>query len=98
MRSLLGGDIVGMTGILEVVLARELGLCYATVALVTLGAGLQPNRLMHQDVETLMRQSAPVLTTMLKQHPRHSADRVSQLLDAGDAVFLPTGKQRELCR
>ncbi|HHT27036.1 MAG TPA: S-methyl-5'-thioinosine phosphorylase [Firmicutes bacterium] len=65
--ALLGGDIVGMTGIPEVVLARELGLCYATVALVTnLGAGLQPNRLMHQDVETLMRQSAPVLTTILE--------------------------------
>ena len=32
----LGGDLVGMTNVPEVVLAREAGLCYATVALVTL--------------------------------------------------------------
>lgn len=38
----LGGDVVGMTGVPEVVLARELGLCYASLAIVTnLAAGLQ---------------------------------------------------------
>ena len=31
----LGGDVVGMTNVPEVVLARELGICYATVAVVT---------------------------------------------------------------
>lgn len=65
--ALLGGDIVGMTGVPEVVLARELGLCYAAVALITnLGAGLQQNKLTHQEVETVMQQSAQVLTTILQ--------------------------------
>jgi 5'-methylthioadenosine phosphorylase len=37
----LGGDLVGMTGVPEVVLARESGICYAAVALVTnLAAGM----------------------------------------------------------
>lgn len=35
MMRLLGGTVVGMTGVPEVVLAREAGLCYASIALVT---------------------------------------------------------------
>jgi len=31
----LGGDVVGMTNVPEVVLAKELGMCYATVGIVT---------------------------------------------------------------
>jgi len=38
----LGGDVVGMTGVPEVTLARELGMCFAAVAVVVnWGAGLQ---------------------------------------------------------
>jgi 5'-methylthioadenosine phosphorylase len=38
----LGGDVVGMTGIPEATLARELGLCYAAVALsVNWAAGIE---------------------------------------------------------
>lgn len=41
MLAQLGGDVVGMTGVPEVTLARELGLCFATVAVsVNWGAGL----------------------------------------------------------
>jgi 5'-methylthioadenosine phosphorylase len=37
----LGGDVIGMTNIPEVVMAREAGMCYATLAMVSnLGAGL----------------------------------------------------------
>jgi 5'-methylthioadenosine phosphorylase len=37
----LGGDVVGMTGVPEVTLARELGLCFAAVTVVVnWGAGL----------------------------------------------------------
>ena len=35
MFKILGGDLVGMTSVPEVVLAREAGVCYATVAMVT---------------------------------------------------------------
>ncbi|ADQ14629.1 S-methyl-5'-thioinosine phosphorylase [Halanaerobium hydrogeniformans] len=31
----LGGDVVGMTGVPEVVLAKELGICYASIAIIT---------------------------------------------------------------
>lgn len=41
MLALWGGDVVGMTGLPEAVFAREAGLCYAAIALVTnLGTGL----------------------------------------------------------
>jgi len=51
----LGGDIVGMTSVPEVVLAKELGLCYATVAMVTnLAAGISQTPLTHEEVVTTM--------------------------------------------
>ncbi len=31
----LGGDVVGMTNVPEVVLAKELGICYATVGIIS---------------------------------------------------------------
>lgn len=57
MIRLLGGDLVGMTGVPEVVLARELGLCYSTVAMVTnFAAGLSPAPLSHAEVLEAMAQ------------------------------------------
>ena len=39
----LGCDVVGMTGVPEAVLARELGICYASICYVSnMAAGLQP--------------------------------------------------------
>ena len=35
MFTLLGGDVIGMTGVPEAVMARELAMCYATFSLVT---------------------------------------------------------------
>lgn len=35
MYKLMGGDVVGMTNVPEVVLAKELGMCYAAVGIVT---------------------------------------------------------------
>jgi len=54
----LGGDVVGMTSVPEVVLAKELGLCYATIAMVTnLCAGMSGRPLTHQEVVTEMAQN-----------------------------------------
>lgn len=51
MFRLLGGDLVGMTNVPEVVLAREAGLCYATVALVSnMAAGISSHKLTHEEV------------------------------------------------
>jgi len=50
-----GADVVGMTGVPEVVYARELGMCYAAVAIVTnWAAGISPSRLSHEEVVAIM--------------------------------------------
>jgi len=47
----LGGDLVGMTNVPEVVLAREAEMCYATVSMVTnFAAGISPIPLTHTEV------------------------------------------------
>lgn len=52
----LGGDLVGMTGVPEVVLAREAEMCYASVAMVTnFAAGIAAYRLSHREVVDMMR-------------------------------------------
>ena len=61
-----GADVVGMTGVPEVVLAREAGLCYATLCLVTnLGAGLCDAPPSHREVNELMDRRLPALEGIL---------------------------------
>ncbi len=63
---LLGGDVVGMTSVPEVVLARELGICYATVAMVTnFAAGISQTALTHQEVLEVMGSNAHRLREVL---------------------------------
>lgn len=82
MYARLGGDVVGMTGVPEVVLAREAGLCYATVALVAnLAAGISPDRLTHREVVAVMDRHAAHLRAVL-------ADVLSR---------LPRGRERCAC-
>lgn len=53
-----GGDVVGMTSVPEVVLAREAGICYATIAMVTnFAAGISVRRLSHQEVVDMMSEN-----------------------------------------
>lgn len=55
--SLWGADVVGMTNVPEVVLAREAGLCYATLSLVTnFAAGISPHNLTHREVVEVMKE------------------------------------------
>ncbi|MEW6573271.1 MAG: S-methyl-5'-thioadenosine phosphorylase [Bacillota bacterium] len=64
----LGGDLVGMTGVPEVVLAREAEICYATVAMVTnFAAGIAPYRLSHQEVVEMMRGRGKDIRRLLMQ-------------------------------
>lgn len=63
---ILGGDLVGMTSVPEVVLAREAEMCYAGVALVTnWAAGLAGEKLTHQEVVSLMEANRPRLRALL---------------------------------
>ncbi len=63
---MLGGDVVGMTGVPEVVLARELGLCYATIASITnVAAGLTDVPLSHEEVLEVQAANAGRLHRLL---------------------------------
>lgn len=54
----LGGHLVGMTSVPEVCLARELGICYANVSIVTnFAAGISPGILTHSEVVELMEKN-----------------------------------------
>ncbi len=62
----LGADVVGMTSVPEVTLAREAGICYATVCMVTnYAAGLAGQSLSHQEVLDLMAANALRLRQLL---------------------------------
>lgn len=55
MYAQLGGDIVGMTSVPEVVLAKEAEMCYAAVGIVTnYGTGVSETVLTHQEVVDTM--------------------------------------------
>lgn len=64
----MGGDLVGMTGVPEVVLAREAEMCYAALAVVTnFAAGISPSRLSHEEVVAMMAENAANLRQILLQ-------------------------------
>jgi len=53
----LDGDLVGMTGVPEASLAREAGICYASLAVITnWAAGLAESPIRHSDVSAQMKQ------------------------------------------
>ena len=57
-----GGDVVGMTNVPEVTLAREAGLCYASLSLVTnYAAGLSSQPLTHQEVVEEMEEKLGII-------------------------------------
>ncbi|MGC9075215.1 MAG: S-methyl-5'-thioadenosine phosphorylase [Candidatus Bipolaricaulaceae bacterium] len=75
-REVFGADLLSMTLVPEVVLARELGMCYATVAVVTdLDVwGAEPVE--HERVTQVMEESLPKLVELLRRAlPRISAER-----------------------
>ncbi len=62
----LGADIVGMTGVPEAVLARELEMCYATLCYVSnMAAGLQ-SRLTVDEVKEVAERVSPIVERVLK--------------------------------
>jgi 5'-methylthioadenosine phosphorylase len=68
----LGGDLVGMTSVPEVCLARELGMCYANVSIVTnYGAGISPHLLSHEEVLEVMKQSISDVRSLIMESIKH---------------------------
>ena len=83
--SILGGDIVGMTGCPEVALARELALCYASIAVVTnYAAGVKSNaKLTHEEVMDIFSRRLDDLSELLARTiPRIPKERSCPCKDA----------------
>jgi 5'-methylthioadenosine phosphorylase len=67
----LGCDVVGMTGIPEAVLARELEICYATLCFITnMAAGIQ-KRLTADEVLAIAREKTPIIKQVLRDTIKH---------------------------
>lgn len=68
MLKMVGGDLVGMTNVPEVVLAREAGLCYATITMVTnFAAGISPNALTHAEVVEVMKNISSRISDLIME-------------------------------
>jgi len=68
MFKMLGGDLVGMTMIPEVVLAREKELCYLHVSVVTnMAAGTRSEKISHLDVERVIANNTISVRKLIKR-------------------------------
>ena len=64
----LGGDLVGMTSVPEVVLAREVQMCYATICMVTnYAAGIAEYKLSHEEVVGVMAKNVANLRRLIME-------------------------------
>jgi 5'-methylthioadenosine phosphorylase len=72
----LGGDVIGMTGVPELVLAREIGLCYSALCLITNNAaGIgEAARLRHSDVESVMERCSEMVAWIVGEAIARSGD------------------------
>ncbi len=72
MYAMMGGSVVGMTGLPEVTLAREAGLQYQTIALITnYAAGISSTVLTHKEVlDAMSASSASLIEVLHRSLPR----------------------------
>ena len=73
----LGGDLAGMTSVPEVVLAKEAGMCYANISMVTnFAAGISKTALSHAEVleamEVISGNISKLIMTILAKLPVES--------------------------
>lgn len=67
MYGLLGGDVIGMTGIPECVMAREAGICYASIAgILNMGAGMSDRLLNAYDWRDLRQTHAEKFRSIME--------------------------------
>jgi 5'-methylthioadenosine phosphorylase len=72
MYAAMGGSVVGMTGLPEVTLAREAGLEYQTIAIITnYAAGISASLLTHKEVlDAMVAASASLIEVLRRSLPR----------------------------
>lgn len=66
MYKMLGGDVVGMTGVPEVVLANEKGMGYASVVIATNWAAGMQAKVSHEEVRMVMRGSGKMVKRLIE--------------------------------
>lgn len=62
MYKILGGDVVGMTNVPEVVLAKELGMCYQAVGIITNWCTGIKGEVMEHDIKGIMEEKKSLIT------------------------------------
>jgi 5'-methylthioadenosine phosphorylase len=63
----LGGDVVGMVGFPEVALAREAGLCYASICtIVNYGSGISDNNISIKDLKSVVLENISLMEKTIK--------------------------------
>jgi 5'-methylthioadenosine phosphorylase len=68
MFAVLGADVVGMTNVPEVMLAREAKICYSSIATVTnFAAGISPSKITHQEVIEIMDKNSEMIKKLLSK-------------------------------
>jgi len=75
MFKILGGQVIGMTSVPEVCLARELGICYANISIVTnYAAGISPGILTHAEVVEMMQGSISHIRYLIMESVKFIAE------------------------
>ncbi|MDD4802046.1 MAG: S-methyl-5'-thioadenosine phosphorylase [Syntrophomonas sp.] len=75
MFKMLGGYIIGMTSVPEVCLAREMGICYANISIVTNhAAGISPRILTHAEVVEVMKNSIHDVQYLILESIKYISD------------------------
>lgn len=65
MYKILGGDVVGMTNVPEVILAKELGMCYAAVGIISNWCtGVEPSGTTIHDIQGAMKGKKEIVTKL----------------------------------
>ena len=68
MFQMLGGSVVGMTGVPEAVLARARGICYANISAVTnWAAGITQTPLKHSEVVHIMAENQAKIRKLITE-------------------------------
>ena len=82
----MGGEVVGMTSVPEVILAKELGMCYAAIGIVTNWCtGFVDESVSHDELMQLLKQSKEIVTQLLVKSFRHPFDQLQ--CSCGEALF-----------
>lgn len=93
----MGGDLVGMTSVPEAVLAREAGICYTSICIVTnYAAGMAGRPLSHEEVLAVLKENSERVRDLIAESiPRVPGDMACRCTEGAPGVPLPGLKKPE---